>query len=77
MAYGKSRARSRSARENELHEKLKDLEALEVLSEESEQKINEIRTEIEQIDDEKVRGLILRSGATWHEKGEKSNAYFM
>lgn len=75
--YGKKKAKERHTREKELYAKLKELEAREDSSDETNREINHLKTEIETIDEEKVRGLILRSGATWHEQGEKSNSYFL
>ena len=39
--------------------------------------MEEIKTELRLIENKAAEGLILRSGARWHEKGEKSNAYFL
>ena len=84
MSYGKQRAKDRRERENKLEESLKTLEEkcdeLEPGTEEYIQinnKIEEVRGELKEIDDYKVQGLILRSRCQWHEKGEKSNKYFL
>jgi exonuclease III len=84
VKYGKERARNQRTMEQTLHQQLTTLEAK--LDEEhsanedtsvTETKINDTKAELEVIVNRKVEGLILRSGANWHEKGERSNKYFL
>ena len=37
----------------------------------------ELENQLREIDDHKTNGIILRSRCRWHEKGEKSNNYFL
>ena len=81
--YGKDRAKIRREREDKLNGELKTLEKEADQTTEPEQcemfesQISQVRGELRNIEDKATEGLILRSGATWHEKGEKSNAYFL
>ena len=82
--YGKQRAKDRRERECKLEETLKVLEELcdqvEPGTDEYTSTTNEIervKGELKEIDDYKTQGLILRSRCQWHEKGEKSNKYFL
>lgn len=82
IKYGKEKAAYVQNTERELENKLKKLE--EQLDENSFQstdnlnrEINETRARLEEIANYKTEGLILRSRCQWHEKGEKSNKYFL
>lgn len=84
MRYGKEKAHKLKNEEKELVEKLNKLETerdsirndtdreieLENLIAETKHKLNEI-------DDYKTKGLIMRARVRWYEKGEKSNDYFL
>lgn len=81
--YGKAKAKNQSIEEDLLEAKLKDLETErdslnneEALTEIQEQ-ITQVRSRLQEIIDYKTEGLILRSQVRWHEKGEKSNSYFL
>ena len=41
------------------------------------EQINNVKLELEEIDNYKTKGLILKSQCRWYEKGEKSNGYFL
>lgn len=83
IEYGKSKAKERRDREMEKESRLK------IVEEELDKCDNErqkrelldrkanLKTELQLIDDYKTEGLILRSKCEWHEKGEKSNSYFL
>ena len=81
--YGMQRAKIRNNQEEELEVKLKSLEGKQdkVLNikqvKEVETKISLVKTKVEGIADHKTKGLILRSQASWHGKGEKSTKYFL
>lgn len=82
MKYGKEKARDMKNTEKELEEKLKQLEydqdnIDEDMEVELEEKICELKAKLEEIAEYKTQGLILRSQANWHEKGEKSTKYFL
>ena len=46
-------------------------------SDELEKILEECKIGLEKFYDEKVKGLIIRSRARWHEHGEKSSKYFL
>lgn len=82
--YGKERAKERREKENKLEQSLKEMEEncdkLEPDTEEYTQITNEIervRNQLQEMNDYKIQGLILRSRCQWHEQGEKSNNYFL
>jgi hypothetical protein len=83
MDYGKQKAKANRDLEKENEQILKLLEEkLDSCTEEVEkrelenQKIN-IAANLQTLDEEKTRGLILRSRCDWYEQGEKSNSYFL
>lgn len=81
--YGKTKAKYLSNEEKDLEKKLyqleEDLESgiTEDQAECIEEELNTIKSRLEDISNYKTEGLILRSGATWYEMGEKSNSYFL
>ncbi len=85
LKYGKTKAKTKRNREESLGIQLNQLEVdIDQTGTEDihkherlERQISDVKTELKLIDDKAVEGLILRSGATWHENGEKSNAYFL
>lgn len=83
MKYGKEKARHISNREDQLEQKLNELEQrLDESTSETEpeglqREISEVTSELENINKYKTEGLILRSRCQWYEKGEKSNKYFL
>ena len=83
IKYGKEKAKDISDRVTMYEEKLKWLDECidNVIENERKQELENEKQEIEdqlrQIDDYKTEGIILRSKCTWHEKGEKSNNYFL
>lgn len=82
MEYGKLKARTMKKTEQEIEEKLKQLEAEQDQAtgdkeNELHEQINEIKANLEEIIDYKTQGLILRSQTNWYEKGEKSTKYFL
>lgn len=83
MEYSKIKAKKLKTTETDLEQKLNQLlndqdQETDIASEtELENQILNIKTKLEEIADYKTRGLMLRSQATWHEKGEKSTKYFL
>ena len=62
---------------NELNEELKKLESKLDNNEDVSDVYNTIRNELEQIEEEKLRGHMIRSRAQWIEEGGKCTKYFM
>ncbi len=83
IAHGKKRAKERRDKEKEMESKLQELEqridaSVNVRDTNALQnEIIKVKAELSEVDNYKTEGLILRSRARWHEKGEKSNAYFL
>ena len=82
IRYGKNKAQNIKKKETELEIAIKHLEEeLDQAEGEREQelgtKISELKVKLDEIADYKTQGLILRSQAEWHEKGEKSTKYFL
>lgn len=83
LEYGKERAKMRNTLERNLQTELHNLEEEQDRSPDKtqenqlEEKISLVKAKLEEISDYKTQGLILRSQARWHEKGEKSNKYFL
>jgi hypothetical protein len=83
MKYGKETAERLKTTEADLESRLKSLETeLDQTNdrskeEEIEKESTELKTQLENIAEYKTKGLILRSQARWHEKGEKSTKYFL
>lgn len=83
ITYGKQKVTRMTKTELELETKLKHLE--EILdqtpnlhnNEDLYKEINETKSKLEEIDNYKTEGLIMRSRCQWYEKGEKSNEYFL
>lgn len=82
--YGKQRAKDRRERENNLEKRLKTLEEecdkLDLGTEEytrNTEEIGTVKAELQELDDYKIKGLILRSRCQWYEEGEKSTKYFL
>ena len=80
MANG---AKLRNNRDRELEVELQNLEEKQdkavntTREKEMETKIALVKTKLDEIAGHKTKGLILRSHARWHEKGEKSTKYFL
>ena len=62
---------------NELTDELKKLESKLDNNKDVSDAYNTIRNELEQIEEEKLRGHMIRSRAQWIEEGEKCTKYFM
>jgi len=83
ITYGKHKVKRLAKEEFELETKLKSLE--ENLDQKLDlqdndtllNEINETRSKLEEIDNYRTEGLIMRSRCQWVEKGEKSNDYFL
>ena len=79
IQYSKRKARERSEREKELQEQLADTKC----AFETEPSIlnanllNCAKDMLELFYEEKVKGIIIRAQARWHEHGEKSTKYFL
>ncbi len=83
MEYGKAKAKRIKNTESDLEQQLNQLlseqdQANTISVEEHlENQIVNIRSKLEEISEYKTNGLMLRSQATWYEKGEKSTKYFL
>ena len=82
MRYGQNKAKQVKKTEIDLENKIKQLEEEQdtVCGErelELETKLCELKIKLDEIAEYKTQGLILRSQAEWHEKGEKSTKYFL
>lgn len=83
IKYSKQRARERNQSEKLLRSQLHSLEEALDTADKAEdenklkEQINQVQGELEAVDSYKTQGLILRSRCRWHEKGEKSNQYFL
>ena len=79
IQYSKRKARERSEREKELQEKLTNAKC----AFETEpctlnaNLLNSAKDMLELFYEEKVKGIIVRARARWHEHGEKSTKYFL
>ena len=75
----KVRARNRRAKVNELEEKLQNC-TKKCDNDPSRQNVEDlecVQAEYDQLYDYITQGAIVRSRATWYEKGEKNNKYFL
>lgn len=82
MNYGKQKVKTTRRVEVEIRAKLKTLEETldrnpDTLNEDINHEINETKSRLEEIENYKIEGLIMRSRCQWFEKGEKSNDYFL
>lgn len=84
MDYGKDKTKKLVHEEQEIENKLYDLEEKvdeeevdQQESAEAEVELQNIRARLGEISNYKTEGLILRSQATWYEQGEKSTKYFL
>ena len=77
--YSKTKARDRRAKVNELEEKLQNCTE-KCDKDPSKQNVEDLeclQAEYDQLYDYITQGAIVRSRATWYEKGEKNNKYFL
>ena len=79
ISYSSHKAKEMRKKENNLQERLRDLEELLDESHEItlENEYNNIKTELENIHENKAKGQLIRSKARWVEDGEKCTKYFM
>ena len=79
ISYSKTKARNRRAKLNELEEKLQNC-TKKCDNDPSRQNVEDLeclQAEYDQLYDYITQGAIVRSRATWYEKGEKNNKYFL
>ena len=77
--YSKTKARNRRAKVNELEEKLQNC-TKKCDNDPSRRNVEDLeclQAEYDQLYDYITQGAIVRSHATWYEKGEKNNKYFL
>ena len=74
IKYSKNRCRERRNRETELSKKLMNLERN--LNDNNIQEYENVKTELVDIENEKIQGQIVRSRIEWSEKGEKNTKFF-
>ena len=77
--YSKTRARSRREKESKLEEKLREY-TKKCDIDPTKQNMEELecaKAEYEEFYDYVTQGAIIRSRATWYEKGEKNNNFFL
>ena len=78
ISYSKTKARNQRAKLNELEEKLQNC-TKKCDNDPSRQNVEDLeclQAEYDQLYDYITQGAIVRSRATWYEKGEKNNNYF-
>ena len=76
IQYSKKIKRIKNQRQQQLERKLRDLEKnLNFGNNITE--YNEVKQELIQLEDETIKGLIIRSKVQWHEEGERSTKYFL
>ena len=76
IEYSIKKARSRKQYVKDLNEEMKRLEN-KLDKEDVKETYDTIKNELGQIEEEKLRGNIIRSKAQWIEEGEKCSKYFM
>ncbi len=77
IKYSINRSKERKQYANDLYAQLKQYESKLDQDDNYKDICDTIRKEIEQIEEEKLRGNIIRSRAQWIEEGEKCSKYFM
>ena len=76
--YSKTKARNRRAKVNELEEKLQNCtKKCDDPSRRNVEDLECLQAEYDQLYDYITQGAIVCSHATWYEKGEKNNKYFL
>ena len=79
MEYGKEKARKKRKNITDIEASLKACEenCVECPSPENLQQLENLKVEYDNLYENIAQGAIIRSRATWYEKGEKSNKYFL
>ena len=79
MKYSKEKARQRRKKVSDIEASLRICEERcnESLSAENQEELEMLKMEYDSIYEHIAKGAIIRSKATWYEKGEKSNKYFL
>ena len=79
MEYGKEKARKKRKNITDIEASLKACEenCVECPSPENLQQLENLKVEYDNLYENIAQGTIIRSRATWYEKGEKSNKYFL
>ena len=77
--YGKQKALKMKMEETQLEARLQEIETLMDSNEDAVdvEEESRVRNRLQEISEYKTNGLIMRSQARWHEKGEKSTKYFL
>ena len=80
VRYGQEKAKNSKKKERDLNDKLNELTIKIETNDNNEEYENEkvlVETELRELDQYKLEGIIMRSKCLWYEKGEKSNKYFL
>ena len=79
IQYSKELAKIKREKEESLQKKLQvaQIGFQQNPREEFDEILNKCKLKLEKVYDEKADGLIMHSGARWHEYGEKSTKYFL
>lgn len=76
IAFSKKKRHETSKRKLELEQQLCHLER-NLSNHNNVCKYNDVKQELKKMDDEKIKGHIIRSKVQWHEEGERSTKYFL
>ena len=77
IIYSGQKAKQRRQRERELVDKLEDMEKKLDNNESSYVEYQSVKTEWENLQNEKIQGAMIRSKSKWVEYGEKNSKYFL
>jgi len=75
-AYSKRKKYETTQKQKDLEHQLLDLER-NLTGQLDVNRYNDIKNQLQKIDDEKMQGYIIRSKVQWHEEGERSTKYFL
>ena len=76
ISYSKTKRKSIREKQNKLEHELIILER-NLTDEDNTKKYNEIKQELQDIENKKIEGTLLRNKIEWFEKGERSTRYFL
>jgi len=79
ISYSKEKAKLKYEKEQRIQQELKDANKLfeDDPSSSNRLRLDEIKEKLELLYEEKVKGIVIRARARWHEYGERSTKYFL
>ena len=79
ISYSKEKAKLKYEKEQRIQQELKDANRLfeNDPSASNRLRLDEIKEKLELLYEEKVKGIVIRARARWHEYGERSTKYFL